>query len=68
MPSGEALGLGPIDGPQDRARLLRILGSLVTGREDSKLEAFGQELKRRLKVSLGLRRARWAGQAPNQAG
>ncbi len=34
------------------ARLLRVLGCVFTTREDSKLEAFVQELKRRLKVSL----------------
>jgi radical SAM superfamily enzyme YgiQ (UPF0313 family) len=34
------------------SRLLRILACVFTAREDSKLEAFVQELKRRLRVSL----------------
>ena len=34
------------------SRVLRLLGCFFTTREDSKLEAFVQELKRRLRVSL----------------
>lgn len=40
------------------SRLLRLVGCLFTAREDSKLEAFVQELKRRLKVSLRRERRR----------
>jgi anaerobic magnesium-protoporphyrin IX monomethyl ester cyclase len=35
------------------ARLLRLLTCLVTASENSKLEAFIQEMKRRLRISLG---------------
>ena len=35
------------------ARVFRILGSLFIAREDSKLEAFVQEIKRRFKASVG---------------
>jgi hypothetical protein len=33
------------------SRLVRLLSCLVTSREDSKLEAFVQELKRRLRIA-----------------